>query len=71
MLSEISQSEKNKHYMASVIHLSCLSSLPSPELNLLWWQHHEEGEAIPALEEFMNSPGEGRVHESKLRASKI
>lgn len=36
-------------------HLSSLSSVPSPELNLCWWQQHEEGEAIPVLEELTNS----------------
>lgn len=38
----------------TITHLSSLSSVPNFELNLCWWLHSEEGEAVPALEELTN-----------------
>lgn len=49
-----------------------LPPVPSPELSLCWWQHHEEGEAIPALDRSSLTPfpGEDGARESKSRTSK-
>lgn len=37
-----------------VTYLPGLSFVPSPELNLCWKEHSEEGETVPSLEELIN-----------------